>query len=141
MFIDDYSNLNCVIPLISFNLVLSHHLLRLLMLWTLTLSLILTLIFLNLILSPSCILLFYLFTSSWLLSIIFSHTHTHTFTLQLYSEFVDRFKGLRPTTWIRKMGATRPEAVCKLLLEDVMKRLSDDEKAQLISLAGSKVSE
>lgn len=37
------------------------------------------------------------------------------------------------------MGATRADAVCKLLLEDVMKRLSDDEKAQLKSLAGSKV--
>ena len=80
-----------------------------------------------------------------------THTHTHTHTHipitlththihQLYSEFVERFKGLRPTSWIRNMGATRADAVCKLLLEDVMKRLSDDEKAQLKSLAGSKVS-
>ena len=70
------------------------------------------------------------------ISIPLTHTHKH----QLYSEFVERFKGLRPTSWIRKMGATRADAVCKLLLEDVMKRLSDDEKAQLKSLAGSKVS-
>ena len=56
------------------------------------------------------------------------------------SEFVDRFKGLRPTSWLRKMGAVHHDAVCRLLLEDVMKNLTDDERHKFkVANAGNKV--
>ena len=62
------------------------------------------------------------------------------FSFYFISEFVDRFKGLRSTSWLRKIGANSPSLVCKLLLEDVMKNLTDEEKAKLALLGkGSKV--
>jgi hypothetical protein len=39
------------------------------------------------------------------------------------------------------MGAVHPDAVCKLLLEDVMKGLTDDEKSKFkVANGGNKVS-
>lgn len=50
-----------------------------------------------------------------------------------HSEFASRFRGLRFAAWMRSKGAVKPVEQCKVLLIDVLAKMSDSERKKMIS--------